>query len=51
MAVDVNKLKLRQTNFRNKMDILKKSKKELLKSFRNKLEEKKADEIKKKLLE
>ena len=51
MARDANELKLRQTNFRNKMDLLKKSKKDLLKSFRNKLEEKKALEIKKKLLE
>lgn len=51
MVRDINELKSRQTNFRNKMDLLKKSKKELLKSFRSKLEEKKALEIKKKLLE
>mgnify|MGYP003403120586 FL=1 len=51
MATSTTILKSRQTNFRNKMDLLKKSKKDLLKSFRNKLEEKKALEIKKKLLE
>ncbi len=43
-------LKKRQDIFRSKMEVLKKSKKDLLKSFRNKLEAKKALEIKKKLI-
>lgn len=50
MQEDVQKIKTIQDQFRNKLSILQKTKDGLLKLFRNKLEEKKIDQIKNSLI-
>lgn len=50
MQEDSQKIKIIQDQFRNKLLILQKTKDSLLKLFRNKLEEKKIDQIKDSLI-